>query len=198
MTTKNYTCKVQQNEGEITILSPAVGIFRKKFKNGDFLCNNAHIGNITILNKDYNVFLPENISGIISFMDDNRIEIPVGYKDKLFSLKDPGSLKKIETKPSENENVSSGNDIIIKAFTTGIFYRKPAPESPPFVEKGSVIKRGELLGLIEVMKSFNQIIFSKESDMEEGIIKKILVEDSREVKSGDPLFIISKVHGGKK
>ncbi len=189
---------VQENKDEIIVLSPAAGMFRRKFENDDFLSNKAYIGDITILNIDYRVFLPENISGNINFRDENRIFIPVGYKEKLFSIKDHGPIKKTKTRPLNKVDDLIEDGFIIKAFTTGIFYRRLTPESPPFVEEGSVIKRGELLGLIEVMKSFNQIIFSEKSGIDTGIIKKIMVEDSKEVRFGDPLFLVLKDHGGKK
>ena len=35
----------------------------------------------------------------------------------------------------------------------GVFYRRPAPEKPLYVEEGQEIKKGDTIGLIEVMKS---------------------------------------------
>lgn len=40
---------------------------------------------------------------------------------------------------------------------TGTFYRSPAPNSPPFVEEGGWVDAGEIIGLIETMKVFNEI-----------------------------------------
>ncbi|SLN09821.1 Biotin carboxyl carrier protein of acetyl-CoA carboxylase [Roseivivax jejudonensis] len=39
----------------------------------------------------------------------------------------------------------------------GIFYRKPAPEEPPFVEDGGAVEAGAVIGLVEVMKSFHEV-----------------------------------------
>jgi acetyl-CoA carboxylase biotin carboxyl carrier protein len=39
----------------------------------------------------------------------------------------------------------------------GTFYRKPSATSAPFKEDGSSLKAGEVIGLVEVMKSFHEI-----------------------------------------
>ncbi len=67
----------------------------------------------------------------------------------------------------------------------GSFYRAASPDSSPFVEVGSTVKKGDVLCIIEAMKLLNEI----ESD-HEGIIKKILVENGQPVEFGEPLFII--------
>ena len=39
----------------------------------------------------------------------------------------------------------------------GTFYRKPAPDKPAYKEDGDTVKEGDVIGLIEVMKSFNEV-----------------------------------------
>lgn len=39
----------------------------------------------------------------------------------------------------------------------GTFYRKPAPDKPPFKSEGDAVAVGEVIGLIEVMKSFIEV-----------------------------------------
>ncbi|MCP5367050.1 MAG: hypothetical protein H6906_06000 [Hyphomicrobiales bacterium] len=39
----------------------------------------------------------------------------------------------------------------------GTFYRRPSPDEPPYVEEGSVVKAGDPLCLIEVMKLYTTI-----------------------------------------
>lgn len=40
---------------------------------------------------------------------------------------------------------------------SGIFYRKPSPEEPPFIELGDKVEKGDALGLVEMMKLFTTI-----------------------------------------
>lgn len=46
----------------------------------------------------------------------------------------------------------------IKAMMPGVFYRKPSPDQPPFKNEGDSVNKGEVIGLIEVMKSFHEVV----------------------------------------
>ena len=39
----------------------------------------------------------------------------------------------------------------------GTFYRKPSPDKPSYKEDGDSVAKGDVIGLIEVMKSFNEV-----------------------------------------
>ena len=45
----------------------------------------------------------------------------------------------------------------IKSPIPGTFYRKPAPDQPPFKEVGDQVAKGDPVGLVEVMKTFHEI-----------------------------------------
>lgn len=45
----------------------------------------------------------------------------------------------------------------IRSPLPGTFYRKPAPDQPPFVEDGASVAIDDVIGLIEVMKSFHEV-----------------------------------------
>jgi acetyl-CoA carboxylase biotin carboxyl carrier protein len=67
----------------------------------------------------------------------------------------------------------------------GTFYRSSAPDKPPFIEVGSVIKAGDTLCIIEAMKLFNEI----ESEVS-GKVVKILLDDVSPIEFDQPLFLI--------
>jgi acetyl-CoA carboxylase biotin carboxyl carrier protein len=46
---------------------------------------------------------------------------------------------------------------VVQSPLPGIFYRRPAPEQPPFAEVGSAVMAGQTIGLVEVMKQFAEI-----------------------------------------
>ena len=79
------------------------------------------------------------------------------------------------------------NIVYIKSPLVGTFYRAPSPTSPPFVQQGQKVKKGDILCIIEAMKVMNEI----KSDYD-GIVKEILVENGKPVEFGQVLFIISK------
>ena len=95
----------------------------------------------------------------------------------------PQSIKTEEKKETEIPLSIDGNTI--NSPMVGSFYRAASPDSAPFVEVGSTVKRGEVLCIIEAMKLLNEI----ESE-HDGIIKKILVENGQPVEFGEPLFVI--------
>lgn len=64
----------------------------------------------------------------------------------------------------------------------GIFYRRPAPDQPPYKEAGDRIAEGDTLGLVEVMKSFHEL----NSDRS-GTISKFLVENEGAIIAGQPI-----------
>ena len=73
----------------------------------------------------------------------------------------------------------------VKSPTVGIFYRRPEPNAPPFVEKGSPVKQGDTLCLIEVMKVFTAITAEVS-----GTVERLLVEDNTMVEAGQTLMLI--------
>ena len=75
--------------------------------------------------------------------------------------------------------------IEIKAPMVGTFYRAPAPDAPPFVEKGAIIEPGQVICIVEAMKLMNEI----KSEVK-GKIVDITVENAQPVEFGHVLFLI--------
>ena len=67
----------------------------------------------------------------------------------------------------------------------GTFYRAPSPESPPYVEVGQVVEKGQVLCIVEAMKLMNEI----EADFRCKILK-ISKENAHPVEFGEDLFIV--------
>lgn len=63
----------------------------------------------------------------------------------------------------------------------GIFYHRASPDSPPFKAPGDAIATGEVIGLIEVMKSFNEV----RADAA-GRLVRYLINHEGEVMPGEP------------
>lgn len=47
--------------------------------------------------------------------------------------------------------------VAILAPLTGVFYSRASPEHPPFVSTGDRVDEGQVVGLIETMKLFNEV-----------------------------------------
>jgi acetyl-CoA carboxylase biotin carboxyl carrier protein len=71
----------------------------------------------------------------------------------------------------------------IKAPLTGLFYTAPAPGSAPYVRVGGEVAVGQVIGLIEAMKLFNEI----KSDLA-GRVTRVVAENGALVKAKQPLI----------
>lgn len=75
--------------------------------------------------------------------------------------------------------------VAIKAPMIGTFYRTPNPDSPPFVNVGDKVEKGQTVCIIEAMKLFNEI----EADVS-GTVVKVVAENSSPVEYDQVLFLI--------
>jgi len=71
----------------------------------------------------------------------------------------------------------------VKAPLTGIFYASPAPGTAPYVQVGGEVAVGQIIGLIEAMKLFNEI----KSDLA-GRVVRVVPESGALVKAKQPLI----------
>ena len=71
----------------------------------------------------------------------------------------------------------------VNAPLTGIFYRSASPQTGPFVQEGSTVGVGDVIGLIEAMKLFNEI-----KSTVAGRVKRIVAEDGKLVRAHAPLI----------
>ncbi|MCD6570403.1 MAG: acetyl-CoA carboxylase biotin carboxyl carrier protein [Deltaproteobacteria bacterium] len=88
-------------------------------------------------------------------------------------------------------SVASAKDMPTVTVTSplvGTFYRSSSPETPPFVQVGDRVTKGQCLCIIEAMKLMNEI----ESHVD-GVLTAILKQDGERVEYGDPLFIVEEV-----
>ena len=126
--------------------------------------------------------------------DLNEIEIQEGEESVRISR---GSMKSIEVQsvPIESDKVdiiSANNDIAkinsgssIKSPIVGTFYRKPAPDKPPFIDIGSHVSAGDVVCIVEAMKMMNEI----KSEFT-GQVTAINVEDGAPVEFDQSLIVI--------
>ncbi|MGB3479074.1 MAG: acetyl-CoA carboxylase biotin carboxyl carrier protein [bacterium] len=77
------------------------------------------------------------------------------------------------------------NLVAIKSPIVGTFYRSPAPDAPPYIDIGDVVKPGQVVCIVEAMKLMNEI----ESDVA-GKIVKMLVKNEDPVEYNQELFMV--------
>ena len=94
---------------------------------------------------------------------------------------------KFETQNLENQDkiVETEDPLkLVKSPIVGTAYLAPEPGSKKFIDVGKKIKKGDTIMIVEAMKTMNHIPSSQD-----GIVKKICVEDGQPVEFGQNLII---------
>jgi len=81
--------------------------------------------------------------------------------------------------------MANGKKVEVRAPMSGVFYRRPAPDQPPYVEVGDTVKKKQVLALLETMK-----VFQKVKCPVNGKILEIVPQSETPLKDDDLMFII--------
>ncbi|MBC8313671.1 MAG: acetyl-CoA carboxylase biotin carboxyl carrier protein [Candidatus Cloacimonetes bacterium] len=114
-------------------------------------------------------------------ISEKEIEKPISDKDDFAQqeeIETDGISEKIQKE--EDKNLTK-----IKTPIVGTFYRASSPDSEPFVDVGSKVKKGDTLCIVEAMKVMNEI----ESEVG-GTVEEILIENGKMVEYDQTLFKI--------
>jgi acetyl-CoA carboxylase biotin carboxyl carrier protein len=76
--------------------------------------------------------------------------------------------------------------VAVRAPLTGVFYVASSPGTPPLASVGSLVEAGQVVGIIEAMKVFNEI----KSDVA-GRVQAIIARDGQLVQKDDPLLLLA-------
>jgi biotin carboxyl carrier protein len=181
------------------VTSPVVGMADGAPKANVFLNRFDQIVSVKILGQRYVLRLPRDRQGRITEVFIPNEYTPVAFDQPLLRL-DPRVSEATgdQAGGAGGQAATEGDDaeghlITVPAPSEGIFYRRPAPDAPSFVEVGSEVHTGTVLGLVEVMKCFNQITYGGVGLPEKGKVAKILVDDAQEVQFDEVLFLVEPV-----
>lgn len=70
----------------------------------------------------------------------------------------------------------------------GTFYAAPSPDSPNFVKVGDIVKKGQVVAILEAMKIMNEL----EADFDCKILD-VLAQNGQAVEYDMPLYIVEKI-----
>ncbi len=193
MPTYRLVAKVDPQPGKAFVVrAPAVGVVDGVPDQGVYLNPSQAFLSLGVLNRRYLVQLPRDVQGVVTELLVDNTATAVGYGQPLFRL---SQARELSAKGSWREDRAAeereADDLIaVPSPSDGVFYRKPGPDSPVYVEEGSPVSTGTVLGLVEVMKCFNQIAYGGAGLPERGTVARILAEDSSEVSFGQTLFLV--------
>ncbi len=180
---------IETPEKGYLIRAPAVGVLEGAPDTGVHLSPLLGFMTLRILNQAYLVQLPHGVQGWVS----ERLvpeHGPVQFNQPLLRLTHGTAAATAAAEGIEKSEAAQGDLIAVTAPSEGVFYRKPKPEAPPYVDVGSAVTTGTVVGLVEVMKCFSQIAYGGPGLPERGTIAKVLVEQGAEVRFGQKLFLV--------
>jgi acetyl-CoA carboxylase biotin carboxyl carrier protein len=156
----------------------------------------SRIGTLLRLHHRSGLLLPGGTAGRVGGALPRDHAVPVEYAQVLFHLsplrahadEDIDELA-AASGAAGHADVPQGSWGVI-APTDGVFYSAPAPGAPPFVRVGSRIARGQPIGLVEVMKTFNQILYGGQGLPEEADVIETRCSDREEIRAGQVLIVV--------
>lgn len=168
--------------------SPTVGIWRASVQAGDALPAGRVVGTLEILGRRVGLTVPAGVRGVAKPVGGTAPR-PVGYGDVLLDIGEAVGLEDAATQAAGPAKSADGYPV--EAPLDGIFYRRPAPDQPNFVEVGSTVTKGTVLGLLEVMKTFHPVTYGGPGLPPTAKVVGIVAKDQQEVAAGDPLVVVS-------
>jgi len=127
-----------------------------------------------------------------SMTKNNLSEIEISNGSSVFKLKklvkennDFRNNEIFEQSISKKKDEPSLSEKALKSPLVGTAYLSPEPGAKKFVEVGQTVKIGQVLLIIEAMKTMNEITADKS-----GVIKKVFIKNESPVEFGEPLFLI--------
>ena len=141
----------------------------------------ADLENLSLIKKELNI---KNITSVKIKKGDYEIELSSASNSSSINLAPVSHQEdKLQPKKENIETILNPEDSV-KSPMVGVAYLSEDPSSPPYAKVGQHVKQGDILLLIEAMKTFNEVKAPRS-----GIIKKIIVLNSQPVEFGDDLII---------
>lgn len=178
----------------VSVCAPAVGLWRPAFGPGQLIRPGDVVGTLEVLGVAYKVIAPDGAYGAVVAIAEGaaaRAAVPVAHGARLYTL-DPahtiGGAEEARAAAAEAAAHHGGH--VFPAPTSGRFYSRPGPGKPPFVKAGDVIRDGHTICLLEVMKTFNRVVYESGPHglPAEARVVEVLARDEADVDAGAPLI----------
>jgi acetyl-CoA carboxylase biotin carboxyl carrier protein len=169
-----------------TVGSPGVGVWRPAVGLGALVRPGDLLGLLEVLGTAHRVVAPPGARGVVTVIADGahgRARVPVDHGAKLFVL-DPaaGAAGAADISAQTTEAADSG--LAFRAPTSGRFYSRSSPDKPAFVVAGQILEDGHTVCLLEVMKTFNRVVY----DGARARVVEVAVADEADVEAGTVLL----------
>lgn len=134
------------------------------------------------IEKLHKILKSKNLATIKVKKENYEIEVSIKTESAIKSTDISLIEKQRKTSKIQEEEIKQEN--IVSSPLVGVVYLSPEPTKPFFIKEGQHVKQGDVLMLIEAMKTFNEIKAPKS-----GVIKKIVALNNQPVEFGESLVI---------
>ena len=185
-----YVLRARSGEADTReLLAPTVGVFTAGAREGELVSAGQVLGSIDVLGVLSELRAPEGVDGrVTSRIGGARTRVPVQYGDPLFTISAASMAPVMQSGVVGKKG--SGATLSFTAPMSGRFYSRPSPNDPPFVSAGDVVQRGQTIGLLEVMKTFNRLVYQGDALPERALVEKIVPGEGDDVVRGDVILAL--------
>lgn len=165
--------------------APGVGIWRPAVGIGALVRPGDLLGLLEVLGTAHRVLAPPGARGIVTVIAEGahgRARVPVDHGSRLFVL-DPAGVIGAEAQDDATTRTAEGG-LVFRAPTSGRFYSRSSPDKPAFVVAGQLLEDGHTICLLEVMKTFNRVVY----DGARARVVEVVVADEADVDAGAVLL----------
>ncbi len=183
-------------DGTVEVVSPGVGWWCDHPHAGALVGPGTQVGVLEVLNRRLRLVLPDGTAGRIVGAPPGDRRVPVEHGQALFRLAAVSGADEAVRGEAGGGGVSAGAEGLpegaraVLAPTAGVFYTRPAPDAEPFVRVGDSVVTGQSIGLVEVMKTFNQIHYGGPGLPDAATVLEVRVDDGTEVHAGEVLVVV--------
>lgn len=179
----------KRDDGTIEVLSPSVGLWRDAPREGSVVVAGDGVGALETLGRLQRLEVPAGVRGVVlDVFDVEQARSPVDYATVLFRV-DP-SVAGAEVASEEKSSAADGLRFV--APMSGRFYQRPAPDKPLFVKAGDTITKGQAIGLLEVMKTFNRVLYEGDELPDTAKVVEVVPADGDDINRGDTILILGE------
>ncbi len=186
----------KDSDGTLRVLSPGVGFWSAHPRSGAHVGPGSRIGSLEHLNRRFSLLLPEGAAGVVRGPLPRDRAVAVEFAEPLFVLAPiaTGSGATVENDAGRlghpaDSGLAPGTWAVVSP-TDGTFYRRASADAAPFVDVGGRVRGGQPVGLVEVMKTFNQVLYGGPGFPEEAEVVEVRCGDGEEVRAGQVLVVV--------
>ncbi len=178
-------------EGERTLLcSPGVGLFSAALPTASLVSPGQSAGVLATLDRRMRLVVPQDVRGVIHSKPPDRLHAPVQYGELLYQVV-ALDVAHVDAVLPGAAHAQAGGELVLRSPQSGRFYHRSAPGDPALCEVGRELEVGTPTGLIEVMKTFTQVVYRAERGLPaRAKILRVVAKDGADVDEGAVLLVV--------